>query len=82
VRRRLKEQGGRHVDEAAIFDAYTRMRQMEQEAAATSKAARRNEQRRRTHAADGRKKPDGDLKINDGMDSEGIQPFDEIEVLP
>ena len=82
VRRRLKEQGGRQVDEAAIFDAYTRMRQMEKEAAATSKTARRNEQRRRTHADSGRKKADGDLKINDAIDAESIQPFDEIEVLP
>ena len=70
------------MDEAAIFDAYTRMRQMEKEAAATSKAARRNEQRRRTHADAGRKKADGDLKINDAIDAESIQPFDEIEVLP
>lgn len=82
VRRRLKESGKEHVDEAAIFDAYARMRQMEEEAAAKSKAARRNEQRRRTHAGGAPKRSASATAMDaGGLNGVDVEPFDEIEVV-
>lgn len=45
VRRRIRQEGRQAVDEDLIFDAYNRMRKIEQEAARQIKAARRGEQR-------------------------------------
>lgn len=47
VRRQLREEGRRHVDENAIFEGVERMRAIVDEAAATTRKARRQAERRR-----------------------------------
>jgi putative transposase len=47
--KRLTEAGRSNINEAAIFEAYDRMRDIEQEAVAKTKSARRTKQRREHH---------------------------------
>jgi len=47
AKRQSKADGRRHIDERAIFDAYGRMREIEQNAQAKTVAARRTAQRRK-----------------------------------
>lgn len=80
VRRRLREEGHQAVNEALIFEAYNRLRAMEEEAIHETKKARRTAQRRRQHAQreplqispapGGKDFPVGNL--------DDITPFDEI----
>lgn len=49
ARRKLKEEGKRAVDEDVIFEAYARMRALEEAAGRRTRAARRTEERRRLH---------------------------------
>ncbi|WP_175452579.1 Mu transposase C-terminal domain-containing protein [Thiohalomonas denitrificans] len=48
VRRRLKEEGRKHIDENAIFEAYNRMKEIEQNATRETKKVRRANQRQRS----------------------------------
>lgn len=50
IRRRLQDEGRRSVDEQIIFEAWDRMRTLEQQAQRTTKTMRREQQRRRLHA--------------------------------
>jgi putative transposase len=83
VRRKLKDEGRRSVNEDLIFDAYNRLRVLEAEAVQETKKARRAAQRRRGHAQVERLRPQGWRRIPDTplASADEIQPFDEIEVL-
>lgn len=83
VRRRLKEEGQKAIDEERIFDAYKRLRALEADAVVATKKARRAAQRRRGHAAGERLMPAGLTLVPDIplASADEIQPFDEIEEL-
>jgi putative transposase len=91
IRRRLKAQGKKKVDEVMIFETYAQMRAIEAEESRTSKIARRNEQRRRSHqqipkpkvADEMPKNITGEGQLDDEKNdwSSDIKPFDEIEEL-
>jgi putative transposase len=83
VRRKLKDEGRRLVNEDLIFDAYNRLRVLEAEAVQETKKARRAAPRRRGHAQGERLRPQGLRRILDTplASADEIQPFDEIEVL-
>jgi len=83
ARRRLKAEGYQAVNEDLIFDAYNRLRALEDEAIRDTKKARRAAQQRRMHGqiarptlSPARPPIDGPF---DHLDD--IQPFDEIEEL-
>jgi putative transposase len=83
ARRRLKAEGHKVVNDALIFDAYTRLRALEDEAIRDTKKARRAAQQRRVHGQMARPtcspaRPSLDGPVDDLDD---IQPFDEIEEL-
>jgi putative transposase len=87
IRRQLKDEGRRSVDEQIIFDACARMRAIEEEAKRTTKSMRREQQRRRMHA--GREDPlpepapgKSETRSFGRLEpAEKIRPFAEIEVL-
>jgi putative transposase len=83
VRRMLKEEGRKSVNEDLIFDAYNRLRVLEAEAVHETKKARRAAQRRRGQAHVDRPRPESwTLGPNQRLArAEEIQPFDEIEEL-
>jgi putative transposase len=83
VRRRLKEEGQKSVNETLIFDAYNRLRALEAEAVRETQKTRRSAQRRRLY---GQLTP---LELStpgfppdvalDNLDD--IHPYEEIEEL-
>lgn len=86
IRRQLKEEGQRSVDEQLIFAAYERMRAIEENAVRMTKAARRQQQRERLH--NGREEPlpattdaTSFLDARELEAPEAIARFAEIEVL-
>jgi putative transposase len=82
VRRQLKAEGRKSVNEDVIFDAYNRLRALEAEAVHATKKARREAQRRRHHHVE-RPRPER-VASESGTPlarAEDIQPFDEIEEL-
>lgn len=83
VRRRLKEEGQKAINEALIFDAYNRLRALEAEAVVETKKARRAAQRRRGRAEVERPQPKRLALVPDTplASADDIQPFDEIEEL-
>lgn len=83
VRRKLKEEGRKSVNEDLIFDAYNRLRVLEAEAIQETKKARRAAQRRRGHAQVDRPRPEPLTLVSDQRlaRAEEIEPFDEIEEL-
>lgn len=83
VRRRLKEEGQKAINEALIFDAYNRLRALEAEAVVETKKARRTAQRRRGRAEVERLQPERLALVPDTplASADDIQPFDEIEEL-
>lgn len=83
VRRRLKEEGQKAINEALIFDAYNRLRALEAEAVVETKKARRAAQRRRGRAEVERLQPERLALVPDTplASADDIQPFDEIEEL-
>jgi putative transposase len=83
VRRQLKDEGRKSVNEDVIFDAYNRLRALEAAAVHETKKARREAQRRRRHHQVKRPMPER-LASESGTPlarAEDIQPFDEIEEL-
>jgi putative transposase len=83
VRRQLKAEGRKSVNEDMIFDAYNRLRALEAEALHETKKARREAQRRRRHHQVERPMPE-QLASESGSPlarAEDIEPFDEIEEL-
>lgn len=85
ARRRLDDEGGRIIDEAAIFAAYDRMREIEDEAKAKTKAARRATQRRSMGIGATAKtvtpSPVGQQEQLSMLTTLDIQPFDEMDDL-
>jgi putative transposase len=83
VRRWLKEEGQKAINEALIFDAYDRLRALEAEAVVETKKARRAAQRRRGRAEVERLQPKRLALVPDTplASADDIQPFDEIEEL-
>jgi putative transposase len=83
VRRRLKDEGQKAINEALIFDAYNRLRALEAEAVVETKKVRRAAQRRRGRAEVEQSRPAGLTLIPDTplASADEIQPFDEIEEL-
>ena len=84
ARRIAKEAGAEHVDEHAIFQAYQRMREIEENAGKQTKAMRRAQQRRLEHRKDRAAIPAPDLTTDapqDEADLPDIQPFDEMREL-
>lgn len=91
VRRRLKTQGKKKVNESMIFETYAQMRIIEEEEARKSKAARRSQQRRRLHQQSTKPKAADDVLgpiTEEGLNNKGqaecpvvIKPFDELEEL-
>jgi putative transposase len=82
VRRQLKAEGRKSVNEDVIFDAYNRLRALEAEAVHATKKARREAQRRRHHHVE---RPRPERTASEAgiplVRAEDIQPFDEIEEL-
>jgi putative transposase len=83
VRRQLKAQGHKAVNEDLIFSAYNRLRALEDEAVQDTKKARRAAQRRRLRA---QIEPHGfsDSAVTREVPVENleeIEPFEEIEEL-
>jgi putative transposase len=83
VRRRLKAEGQHAVNEELIFDAYNRLRALEDEALRDTKKARRVAQQRRLHARAERLAPAPSVLTPDVPVGtlDDIQPYDEIEEL-
>ena len=87
IRRQLKNEGRRSVDEQIIFDACARMRVIEEEAKRNTKSARREQQRRRLHASREDPLPSPASGNSESRSfgrlepAEKIRPFAEIEVL-
>ncbi len=83
VRRKLKDEGRKSVNEDLIFDAYNRLRVLEAEAVHETKKARRVAQRRRGHGQVDRPRPAPLTSVSDHRlaRAEDIRPFDEIEEL-
>jgi putative transposase len=83
VRRKLKEEGHKSVNEDLIFDAYNRLRALEAEAVRETKKARRAAQRRRDHVQAQRPQAASLTSLSESQlaRAEDIQPFDEIEEL-
>lgn len=80
---RAKEQGKQSINEQAIFDAYERMREIEQEAVKKTKAARRSAQRRKIHSDVNQPKsvkpPSADAVQQSVEPIPDLQPFDEMD---
>jgi putative transposase len=83
VRRKLKEEGHKSVNEELIFDAYNRLRELEAEAVRETKKARRAAQRRRDHVQAQRPQAASSTSLSEPLlaRAEDIEPFDEIEEL-
>jgi putative transposase len=83
VRRRLKEEGRKAINEDLIFDAYNRLRALEGAARSETQRARRAAQRRRSHGQVERPLPERCAPGSDHplASADEIQPFDEIEEL-
>jgi putative transposase len=83
VRRKLKEEGHKAVNEDLIFRAYNRLRALQDEAINETKKTRRSAQRRRLHQQIEPPEVADATELNDfPVDNlDDIEPFDEIEVL-
>lgn len=78
AKKRLEEKGRSVVDEAAIFNAYDRMREIEETAVSKSKSARRAVQRRKQHSIVEKPKvesPDA-VKLPDTLPAIDLEAFD------
>ncbi len=84
--RRAKEEGQSRIDEARIFEAYGRMRELEETSKADTKAAKRARQRRKmgvgASKATIKLKTPGPILVSFDEDlGEDLQPFDEMDEL-
>ncbi|MDX7776588.1 MULTISPECIES: Mu transposase C-terminal domain-containing protein [Aeromonas] len=82
ARKSAQAQGGGEINERAIFDAYERMREIEQKAVEKTKSARRAAQRRRLHGSAERPTTgvqDVPVLTTDFCNEPQIQPFDEMD---
>lgn len=87
VRRQLKKEGCKTIDETLIFEAYERMRRQEEDALRETKRARRARQRRADHQRIEQPKTASEHHVVDGQTFQtttsvpDITPFDEMEEL-
>ncbi len=84
IRRKLKEDGRKNIDEGLIFDAYRRMREIEDNAVKDTRKTRRDKQRRRLHEKVRETRPKQTEDIKEKITAETrheIVPFDEMEEL-
>lgn len=91
AKRQIKADGRRHIDERAIFDAYGRMREIEQNAQAKTVAVRRAAQRRKfaqeairpkiANALDKSESEPISASTPAPVEILTIQPFDEMDDL-
>ncbi|EPL8914395.1 Mu transposase C-terminal domain-containing protein [Citrobacter freundii] len=82
ARKSAQAQGGGEINERAIFDAYERMREIEQKAVEKTKSARRAAQRRRLHGSAERPAAgvqDAPVLTTDLGNEPEILPFDEMD---
>jgi len=83
VNRRLKGDGHSKIDEQAIFDAYDRMREIEEQAVVKSKSVRRAQQRKKEHTkampSQTREKPPEPPVLPEIDEELDIQPFDDLD---
>jgi putative transposase len=84
VRSQLEKEGRKEIDESAIFEAYERMRRLEETAVKETKRARRNKQCRVMNSRatkpmldNGDSTADADLKQLE--DQQGITTYDKIK---
>ena len=83
-RRAVQETGKQQVDERAIFAAYDRMVEIEENAKRATKSTRRNQQRKKKHLAEAlprqlKEVPAGDMSVDVPLPD--IQPFDVLDDL-
>jgi putative transposase len=87
AQRRLKEDGRKNVNEHEIFEALTRLREMEEQAKKETKAVRRARQRRNLGIGAAKKAVaqkeavDSPVIQNDLEELDDLEPFDEMEEL-
>ncbi|TDF42519.1 transposase [Alteromonadaceae bacterium M269] len=83
INRRLSEEGYSKVDEQAIFDAYDRMKEIEEKAVIKSKAVRRAQQRKKDHRKaspnTSREKTIEPIISNSEDEELDILPFDDLD---
>lgn len=84
ARRRLEDEGRVNIDESALFEAFDRMREIEQAAIGKTKAVRRAQQRRVRSDTRPPLEPKSlpvilDDSIAGDLEIESIQPFDEMD---
>ncbi|WDE03875.1 DDE-type integrase/transposase/recombinase [Thalassomonas viridans] len=84
ARKRAEAQGREDINEAAIFDAFERMREIEEQAVTKTKAVRRSVQRRKSNKSVEKPStpaPDAVItkELNISVDEELIEPFDEMD---
>lgn len=78
AKKRLEEEGRSVVNEAAIFEAYDRMREIEEAAVSKSKSARRAVQRRKQHNVIEKPKVESpeEVKLPDELPAIDLEAFD------
>lgn len=81
--RRWVQQAGKPVDERALFDAYDRMREIEESAKTKTRAVRRAQQRRNDSAKAPRPKHPPTPSASAGTEPapQEVRPFDELDDL-
>ncbi len=79
---RAVRDAGKPVDERALFEAYERMRRIEQDAQAKTKAARRAQQRRRDGLSTAKPEvSDARPPAENATVAPTVEPFDELDPL-
>lgn len=78
---RMVKQAGNAADERALFEAYDRMRTIEEDAQAKTKAVRRAQQRRRDGLGAEKPSTANDPTVVIAIAPEAIEPFDELDPL-
>jgi len=82
VKSKLKEEGLKNVDENKIFEAYDKIREIENKSIKKTKSIRRADQRRK--ADNNSKKPSSNNKVAylpTSLNTDNITPFDDMEDL-
>lgn len=78
---RLAEQAGKATDERSLFEAYDRMRAIEEDAQGKTRAVRRSQQRRRDGIGARKSSAASPLAIPSEEAAASIEPFDELDPL-
>ncbi len=84
IRKKLKEEGKKNIDEDLIFGAYQRMREIEENAIKDTRKTRREKQRRRIHGKAKEswpKRKEEKQEEAPNVPKQKIVPFEEMEEL-